>query len=262
MRSLFQCYARESAVSQNTFAYVTGWFEFMCTRNPVSGLYCAAHWYDSFITGSRLVNRTYCYWYGFEYGCCLRSLIDYYSLVSGITYRNTWNTVLNSCGLALTPACYAPGNPTRYVAVHWVLTGISYAWFTASTDNRQIFLIALRRDIAAHFGVRAEYISIVRTSAGSIVMDFQIRGDNNTQTDAMRDSVIAAATTAATFTQVTADVPAAGVEGTIGLNVALSTVETKTETANFGTGAGTKMAPSVLVALVAALFALFAVKYA
>jgi hypothetical protein len=257
LRRYLTCLGYDSTYygAANAYASITAWFDFLCTKNPVNGQYCLANWYNPLITG-RSTSFSACYFYGFDYGCCLSSLINYYSAATA-SYYTGWNSYLTTCGLTLLPACPRPGVTTRYVSVSWALRGVLYSWVSdaANPNNNIYYRYYLRAVIARHFGVNAAYVAVVTLRSGSIIADFQIRGANNTQTDALTPNALAQAKVTPVLTELINGIGTNGTDGgAYSIDESRTTVAQASVTPVYGaSGSGNFVAPSFFI-LLASIF--------
>jgi len=226
-------------------------FGLFCMKNPANGQYCLALMTDPALMnitgGGKADNASACNLFA-QFGCCMNPVFSF------IPDPGSIQRVLKSaCGFSLPPACPRPGESVKLVKASWTIKGLVFAYFITHKD---VLSNALRADIAARLSCDQGYISFTDFRSGSVIVDFNVRGTSDSQTDGFA-SVVSAAASDATFPTVAAAAGTDGVESgtTIGVDPTKSSSSVTTYTAP---GSGTNVQP--IFALVAGLlaFAVFA----
>jgi len=227
-------------------------FGLFCMKNPANGQYCLALMTDPALLnitgGGKADNATACNAFA-QFGCCMTPIFSFIP-----DPRSIQSVLKTACGFSLPPACPRPGESVHLVKATWTIKGLAYAYFIA---NKATVSNALRADIATALSCDPGFISFTDFRQGSVIADFNVRGNSDTQTDSLGTAVTTAAGQTQTFPTVAATVGTAGLDSgaTLGIDPSKSSSSVTTYTAP---GSGTNVQP--MFALVAGLlaFAVFA----
>jgi len=228
-------------------------FGLFCMKNPANGQYCLSLFTDPALLnitgGGKADNATACNAFA-QFGCCMNPIFSFIP-----DPRTIESLIKTACGFSLPPPCPRPGESVKLVKATWTIKGLAYAYFLT---HKEVVSAALRRDIAARLSCDQGFIAFTGFSQGSVIADFNVRGADDTQTDALATALTTASADASTpFPTVAATVGTDGLDAgsTIGIDTTKSSSSVTTYTAP---GSGTNVQP--IFALVAGLlaFAVFA----
>jgi len=240
-------------------SFIDDLFGLFCMKNPANDQYCLALMSDPALLnitgGNKADNATACDLFA-QFGCCIGPVFHFVDSLGGgdgSAVRRELNTV---CGFGVPPPCPRPGGSVKFATASWRIKGIAFAYFIA---NKAALSNALRNDISVKIGCDKGYISFTKFSEGSLIADFNVRGQSDTETNGFATQLAtASADTTTAFPSLSAAAGSAGLDAgstTVGIDTTKSTSSITTYTAP---GSGTNVQP--MFALVAALlaFTLFA----
>jgi hypothetical protein len=251
LKSYGDCLAAHGMNSTFDSGIIGKALNFFCLKNPSNGQYCATLLLDrtflNITEGRTPNNATICYGLS-RFGCCLPPIFDFVDASEAALVKAQ---IRNTCGFALPPPCPKPGERVKFIKATWKIAGLAYTYFI---NNQERMGNALRKDIATKLNVDQGYVTLNAFRAGSVIVDFDVRGANDAATDALAAVVTSSASSSTTFPSTVAEAGTAGLDtptSTVGVDTtgSSSTVETYT-----APGAGSHVQP--MFALVAALVAL------
>jgi hypothetical protein len=228
-------------------------FGLFCMKNPANDQYCLSMMTDPALlnvtNGRRVDNNTVCDVFG-QFGCCINPVFEFVERNEASSANSVRETLRTACGFTPPPACPRPGASVKFAKATWRIKGLAYLYFRA---NEAALKTALRADIAARVGCDKGYIAFTAFREGSVIADFNIRGQSDTETTNIATALAtASADTATAFPNTASVAGTAGVDAgqTVGIDTTQSTSSVITYTAP---GSGTNVQP--MFALVAALLA-------
>jgi len=258
---LSDCFAANPSSAGSLGFNVTdldGIFGLFCMINPANGQYCLAMMTDPTLlnvtAGGKPDNNTLCDVFA-QFGCCIGPVFGFVDANGGGS--GVRNSLKTACAFTPPPPCPRPGGQVKFATASWRIKGLAYDYFMA---HKAELSNALRADIATKVGCDRGYIAFTGFKQGSVIADFNIRGQSDTETNTFATALAtASADTTTSFPSVSAAV--AGQTGaldsgetTVGID---TTKSSSTVTVYTAPGSGTNVQP--MFALVAALlaFALF-----